>query len=48
MIPLFSQEIVIWNGAITTYGVIRDLVEDGEMVELANDEEKERYKKVSK
>ncbi len=38
-----SLFIVVWRGAITQYGFIKNLVEPDDEVFLANTEEAERY-----
>ena len=43
-----SHDIVVWNGAITTFGTIKDLLEITEEVYLANEEEIARYKELKK
>lgn len=40
--------IVVWQGAITQFGVIKDLVDSYDDVHLANAEEVERYELLKK
>lgn len=37
------SDIVVWDGAITTFGVVRYLIKDINNVRLATKEEKIRY-----
>ena len=43
---MFSlEEIVVFGGAITKYGIIKLFLESDEIVRLANEDELERYSK---
>lgn len=41
---LNSGDIVVWNGTVTTWGIIRFIVCSGDMLRMADDEEIDHYK----
>lgn len=41
-------DVVVWNGIITTFNVIKELIEDDDEIRLANDEERKRYSEQKK
>ncbi len=40
---LYPSSIVVWNGVISTYSLIKEIMTEGDEVYLANAEEIEHY-----
>jgi hypothetical protein len=41
-------DIVVWNGIITSFGVIKPFISNSDRIRLANEEEVKRYLKFQK
>ena len=43
-----NLDIVVWNGIITSFGVIKPFVSNSDRIRLANEEEIKRYNQFQK
>lgn len=43
-----NTNIVVWNGIITSFGVIKPFISNSDRIRLANEEEIKRYNQFQK
>jgi hypothetical protein len=42
-----ASDIVIWNGIVSTYGSIEHLIQEGDQLRIAADEDELKYQEVN-
>jgi hypothetical protein len=40
---LISDDIISWNGVITRYGAVKEFIKSGDMIRMADEEERDYY-----